>query len=209
MTYNFQLLYDATTQKSIYEDYIQLLKPYIDSDTIVIDCGCGSGVLASYVETLTPHVFAFDIDPKMIELAKQKTIHTTYQVLDMHTPWPFFGDVVVMSMDVINFTHTPFVVLKHAIDALNETGVICLDMYQHDIDLNYDETSLEPFAYSWTLSHENHVINHRIVSDSFDISMKQYVHNIKDMTSYMEEQGFHVELKTALDPRKIILICKR
>jgi trans-aconitate methyltransferase len=209
MTYNFQLLYDTTIKKSIYEDYIKLLKPYIDSDTIVIDCGCGSGILASYVEKRTPHVFAFDMDPKMIELAKQKTIHTTYQVLDMHTPWPFFGDVIVMSMDVINFTDSPFVVLKHAIDALNETGVMCLDMYLDDIDLNYHETSLEPFEYTWTLSHEKHVIHHRIVSASFDISMKQYVHNIKDIKSYMEDQGFQVELKTALDPRKIILICKR
>lgn len=209
MTYNFQLLYDARIQKSIYEDYIQLLKPYIDSDTIVIDCGCGSGVFASYVEKITPHVFAFDIDSKMIELAKQKTIHTRYRIHDMHTPWPFFGDVVVMSMDVINFSHTPFVVLKHAIDALNETGVMCLDLYQDDIDLNYHETSLDPFTYTWTLSHETHVIHHRIVADSLNILIKQYVHNIKDIKSYMEEQGFQVELKTALDPRKTILICKR
>ena len=206
---NFQYLYDHKIHQKIYEDYIDILKPYIESDTIVIDCGCGTGKLSSLIEKQTPHVFAFDLDEKMIEIAKQKTTHVSYLKHDMHESWPFFGDVIIMSMDVINFSNDPYRVLMHAIDALNDSGVICLDMYRNGIDLNYRETSLEPFPYTWILSHTKNEINHNIKSKQFDISIKQYVHDIKEMMTFMENQGFRAQVKASIDQRKSILICQR
>ena len=209
MTYNFQVLYDQKINQQVYEAYVKILKPYIESDTIVIDCGCGSGQLSSYIERLTPYVYAFDLDLKMIELAKQKTTHVAYRIHDMHDSWPFFGDVVIMSMDVINFSNEPYRVLTHAIDALNASGVICLDLYRSDIDLNYHETSLKPFKYEWTLTHKKNTIDHNITSDAFDISIKQYVHDINEIITFMKDHGFHVEVNDAFDQRKKILICQR
>ena len=206
---NFQTLYDKRMHSAVYEDYVRMLKPYIDMHTIVIDCGCGSGHLTSHLEKLTQRVYAFDLDPMMIELARLKTKKVTYQVHDMESPWPFFGDVIVMSMDVINFSKHPFRVLKHAISALNDTGVICLDVYQNGIDLNYEETSLKPFPHSWKLSHEKDMIVHNISTETFHVTIKQFVHNVKDIITYLENQGFQIKASTGLDTRKTILICQR
>ena len=43
----FQQLYEANIPDEIYLQYVELLKPYIDASTRIIDIDCGTGKLLS------------------------------------------------------------------------------------------------------------------------------------------------------------------
>jgi len=205
----FQRLYDALMPQEMYDFYIELLKPLIGEDSIVIDCGCGSGRLTSQLEMLTHHIFAFDHDEHMIEIAKQKTRHTTYHVMDMHESWPFYGDVILMSLDVINFSKHPHNVLKRAAESILEHGVIVLDMYNPKALTSISEQGITPFPYSWHARIEHKTFIHELVIEHESRMITQYIHEPYDIIEYMKSLGFNVEIKQSIDIRKHILIFYR
>ena len=205
----FQRLYDALIPQEMYDFYIELLKTFIGEDSIVIDCGCGSGRLTSQLEMLTHHIFAFDHDKHMIEIAKQKTRYTTYHVMDMHESWPFYGDVILMSLDVINFSKNPYQVLKHATQSILEHGVIVLDMYNPKAITSISEQGIKPFPYTWHARIEHSMLTHELKIENESHNIIQYIHEPNDIIQYMKTLGFNGEIKQSIDIRKHILIFYR
>jgi 2-polyprenyl-3-methyl-5-hydroxy-6-metoxy-1,4-benzoquinol methylase len=205
----FQNFYDLHMNDAIYNFYFDILKPIIEPTSIVIDCGCGSGRLTQRLESLTQHVYAFDIDTHMIELASKKTNYTQYKVLDMHHAWPFYGDVIIMSLDVINFSNDPLKVLNRAIDALMQEGIIILDLYNPSDVINIDEHGKYPVTYHWKAKINNQTFIHNIYIDQEKFTIHQYLHDPNMIIDYMHTFGFNVDIKQSIDPRKHILIFQR
>jgi len=206
---SLSLIYDKNINEKVYIFYTKIIKQIVDENSIVIDCGCGSGNLTKYLESISKQVYAFDLDPNMISLASHKTQKTLYKVWDMHDPWPFYGDVVIMSMDVINFTEKPFEVIDHAIESIDNRGSIFIDLYDANVDLNHTEEGNLPIDYHWKIVHHEHLIRHTINTKDDETSVIQYIHETSRIKDYLMDKGFTVQLIDSIDPRKIILICTR
>lgn len=80
----------------------------------VLDAGCGPGILSSYLLDKGASVTAFDISPKMIELAKVRTSHRSeLYIADMAKPLPFIKDetfdlvVSSLAIDYVKDWNTP------------------------------------------------------------------------------------------------------
>lgn len=202
----FHQLYDALISKDVYQFYSSLVSS-IDADDIIIDAGCGSGELSRMLSSFAKKVYAFDIDESSIHQAKLKTNQVTFVTHDMHNPWPFYGSIVCMSQDVINFSNNPYQVLKHAMDAIMNEGVIIFDMY---VDVNdYEEKGMYPMSYHWKRTVESSIIFHEITIDDEIYTFKQYIHALEDVTSWIKNQGYHVEIKNYINKEKIVLIASR
>lgn len=202
----FQQLYDALIPDLVYDTYEDILKGFGHQD-IIIDVGCGTGRLTRRLRHHANKVYAFDIDSKMIDIASKDVEGITYLIHDMHKPWPFYGSLICMSQDVLNFTKKPLVVLDHAMDALQGSGVIIFDVYQ-SID-KYEEKGTDPFEYYWKRTVRLKTINHVIKVNGEVIRMKQIIHNIERIKKYLKNKGFEVKIIPFINEEKVILIAKR
>ena len=208
MSSSLSLIYDQNIDEQVYQFYLNIVNEHIENDQVIIDCGCGSGNLTKYLETISSQVFAFDIDSNMIDLASRKTKKTIYKKWDMHDSWPFYGDVVIMSMDVINFTDKPFQVIDHAIESIDNHGMIFMDIYDDKVNLTHHEDIQFPIAYQWDIKHEKNILKHTIKTNQETIHITQYIHPLHSIKEYLIEKGFAVQIIQSIDPRKLILICK-
>jgi trans-aconitate methyltransferase len=202
----FHDLYEALMSNEIYDFYAQLIDS-IDPHATIIDAGCGSGELAHRLSLFTKDVCGFDLDETLIEKAKTKLNLPFFVKHDMHEPWPFYGSLVCMSQDVINFTNKPYLVLKRAIDAIMGEGVIVFDMY---VDVkDYEEKGIEPYSYVWKRTLDGPIITHDVLIEDEHYIFKQYVHPLEDIQSWLINMGFHVETMDYINKEKIVLIASR
>ena len=202
----FHELYDALVSEEIYEFYAELIHS-IDPDATIIDAGCGSGALARKLRQFTENICGFDLDETLIEKAQKNLGQISFVNHDMHEPWPFYGSLVCMSQDVINFTNKPYVVFKHAIDAIMGEGVIVFDMY---IDVkNHEENGQMPYPYHWKRTVEGFNITHEVWIKEEKYIFKQYIHPIENIIAWFNKEGFQVETMNYINHEKIVLIASR
>lgn len=206
MSERFQTLYDALIPEEVYDLYDSILSRF-DQQDIIIDVGCGTGRLTKRLLNYGHKVYAFDNDQAMIDLASQKVNDVIFKVCDMHEPWPFYGSLICMSQDVLNFSETPLKVLDHAIHALQGEGIILLDMY--DVVEDYSEIGYTPFPYEWERKVSQDIIHHKVVLPHETIYIKQYIHPIKTIEKYLLAQGFDVQILPFIHLEKRILIARR
>lgn len=60
--------------QATYQKKLEITQEYLNSDSQLLEFGCGSGGTAIYHAPFVRHVVATDISGKMIEIAKQKAI---------------------------------------------------------------------------------------------------------------------------------------
>ncbi len=93
---------------------------------VILDAGCGPGILATYMLNQGAEVMAFDISPKMIELARQRSAgRAKLFVADMAKPLSFVEsskfDIVASSL-AIDYVHDWSVPLQEFWRALKPGG---------------------------------------------------------------------------------------
>ena len=143
----------------------------------------------------------------MINIASKKTKIITFKVHDMHENWPFYGSLICMTQDVLNFTKYPLKVLEKAIDALQGEGVILLDLYQ--TVSSYEEQGEVPFKYHWKRTIRFKTIIHKVTLNQETLTIKQYLHHVDTIKNFLKKEGFKVDTKPFINDEKIILIAKR
>ena len=204
---NFQKLYHQLIPEDVYTFYESLLKTIISEEDIVVDVGCGSGRLTKRLERLSHHVFAFDLDQNMIDIAKKETTHTTFKIHDMHLPWPFYGDIICLTLDVLNYSQNPLLVLQHAIDALSDEGIIVMDIY-NDVK-TYSESYAKPFPYTWHRKVKGNEILHELIIEHKTYHVHQTIHPIHTIVEFLEKHGFNVDILAFISEEKKVLIARR
>lgn len=203
----FQQLYEANIPDEIYLQYVDLLKPYIDASTRIIDIGCGTGKLLSLLMPYTNHLYGIDIDLEMIQTAKSKYENITFMQHDMHDPFPYFADIAILSMDVIHFTENPERVLAHVMDALDQDGIIIFDYFTNSLE-NIYEIHQTPFPYTWKRTIDGNTIHHTVRYNNQEYTLKQYLHPHIDFLTFLKNHAYDVSLVQSIDPNKTIIIAK-
>ena len=203
----FQQLYEANIPDEIYLQYVDLLKPYMDASTRILDIGCGTGKLLSLLRSYTNHLYGIDIDLEMIQTAKSKYENITFMQHDMHDPLPYFGDIAILSMDVIHFTENPERVLAHVMDALDQEGIIIFDYFTNSLE-NIYEIHQTPFPYTWKRIIDGNTIHHTVRYNNQEYILKQYLHPHFDFLTFLKKHSFDVSLVQSIDPNKTIIIAK-
>ena len=123
---------DKESVKQVVDDFIF---PYIKSDSIVAEIGCGGGRIAAQVAPGVKKLFCFDISEEMLEYAQKnlnKFSNISYQLsngqnfnesfyesfdfvysfdvfvhLDLHTIWSYFKEIKkIINKDGLIFLHT-------------------------------------------------------------------------------------------------------
>lgn len=100
----------------------------------VVEIGCGNGRDAEAVLQCTDSYVGFDISEKMIELARQKVPHATFEVADTETyAFPKGTDVVLSFASLL---HSPKEavrsILANVRASLNDGGIILLSLKEAD-----------------------------------------------------------------------------
>jgi 2-polyprenyl-3-methyl-5-hydroxy-6-metoxy-1,4-benzoquinol methylase len=204
----FQKIYDVSIKKEIYEQYIEIIKPHLDSETRLLDVGCGTGTLLSMLEHDTEFLYGIDVDEKMISYAKLKYPNIQFKIHDMHQTYPYYADIIILSMDVIHFSKDPIMVLRHAIEALEENGIIIFDYFMNPLT-DVKEQHQKPIPFTWERNIVQDEIHHLIQFEKTSIQLKQYLHLQIDFYRFFKALEFEVFQFPSIDPNKNIIVAKR
>lgn len=204
----FQKIYDFSISKEIYNQYIEIIKPYLDSNTRLLDVGCGTGKLLSMFEHESPYLYGIDIDPEMISYAKSNYPNIHFKIHDMHKQLPYYADIIILSMDVIHFSQEPLTVFSNAIEALDDNGIIIFDYFIKPLS-NVREVHETPFCYSWERNIYQDEIHHHVQYEETSLKIIQYMHQHLDFYKYFKDLKFEVKRISSIDPNKKIIVAKR
>lgn len=204
----FQKIYDHAIKIDVYQQYVNILSPYIDKHTNILDVGCGTGKLLSMFQSKTSNVFGIDLDEDMLTYAKQQYPKLRLFKHDMHEPFPFYADIIILSMDVIHFSSTPLKVLRHAIDALDDEGIIIFDYFNKALS-NIVETHHHPLSYTWKRTINDHKILHEVVTPNQTYQFIQYEHLNIDFEVFLKQENFNTTSLLSIDSNKNIIFAKR
>ncbi|MFK5884070.1 MAG: class I SAM-dependent methyltransferase [Candidatus Izemoplasma sp.] len=125
--------YDSLIDQSLYDKYYKLIRKYKKSGT-VIDLGAGTAVLSTRLAKKGYTVTATDISKEMLEVAYNNAVtskvHINFYLHDILEPLNNFYDVVVLSMDVVNYLKTEDEVIqafKNIENAMNKKSIFIFD----------------------------------------------------------------------------------
>jgi SAM-dependent methyltransferase len=204
----FQKIYDFSIKKEIYDQYIEIIKPYLDTNTRILDVGCGTGKLLSMFEHESQFLYGIDSDPQMISYAQSKYPHIHFKMHDMHDALPYYADIIMLTMDVIHFSKNPLTVLSNAIEALDDNGIIVFDYFIKTLS-NVKEIHEKPVYYRWERNINQDEIHHHVEYENTSLKLIQYMHQHIDFYQYFKDLEFEVEFIDSIDPNKKIIVAKR
>jgi len=213
---DFQHFYDGF-QSSV--DYDQLLQPilnYIDNKDTILDAGCGPGHILSHLIQSGYNAYGLDIDERMLELANKNMDHPqSYMRLflhDLRKPLHHRFDKILCLLDVFHYFKGVLSVAKNLYHALNDGGMLILDLYRKPIDASESGTFLD-YTYDWQVHTKNARIYHNISlknkDDVIDYEVIQYYYDKNYYINVLKRVGFQVETFKGFDDRKIYLVCKK
>jgi SAM-dependent methyltransferase len=163
----------------------------------VLDAGCGPGILAAYLVSKGASVTAFDVSPKMVELARQRLgDHGKVLLADMSQPLSFVSpgefDIVASSL-AIDYVRDWSIPLREFGRALKPKGRLVFTV-QHPLGayLWYKPSSAFGVHYveaTWTGFGEEKVV------------MPDYYRSFEEIVNPLIDAGF--ALRRVMDTRPI------
>ncbi len=153
-------VYDANIDTTLHALYIEMLERYAGGGDF-LEIGCGSAVVAKHATTLYEGVHAFDISPKMLDLAKGRLKHTHAKVFDhsMDTDLPQRYDMIVAAFDVFNHVQNEaehIGLIKRWANHLTPGGILMFDVlhcaYVEGLDGYFETMSLQGEVLIWRAS---------------------------------------------------------
>ena len=109
-------------------DYVSTLK-YLNTDDIVLDYGCGAGIVSNAIADKVKEVHAIDISPKMIEVAQRKADELSIKNIN-YAPGTIFDERyqnesfdVILAFRVLHMLEDMPVVMSRINELLKPGGV--------------------------------------------------------------------------------------
>ncbi len=195
-----------------YEAYLSWLKTEARGKSL-LECACGTGYFSKFCAENGFQVDALDLDPIMIDYAKQNNLHQNVHyvcqdMLDLNV----FGeyDALVVFLDSLNYLDNLQLLesfFKEAYKHLKPKGCLLFDVHQEQrIEEFQDEFIEEDFVlgvpYQWTIQTiETNKIQHQLIFYE-DILKKQVftqtIFSLLDIMRILEELNFIVDVKLSL-----------
>lgn len=128
---------------------LALLEPVLERQGLVVELGCGSGLLTRYLVDAGHRVIATDASPAMLELARDhaRGADEIRQLVLPNDPIPD-ADAIVSVGHALNYLPSASAIdrsLIAAAEALRQDGLLAIDL----CDLTYAEAEHVPDAKAW------------------------------------------------------------
>lgn len=213
---NFATIYDYF-QKDI--DLDQLLKPilpFLDQSHLVIDAGCGSGHILTYLSQKGFMLIGVDNDSTMLALAQQKIIeHKLNAKLfehDLKSTLPVKVYQIISLLDVVHYFKGAKGLFKNYYHALENGGTLIIDLYKNVVN-EHEEGQIGTLEYDWLAETKGNLIKHTLTvlvdNAKYVFNQKQYYYPLSYYLDLLQQIGFKVQLVDSFDDRKINLVCKK
>lgn len=213
---DFQHFYDVFQSTVDYDALLQPILKYIDKKDVILDAGCGTGHILSRLIDLGYDAYGLDIDEAMLELANKNIEHPqSYMRLflhDLRKPLHHTFDKILCLLDVFHYFKGILGVAKNLYHALNDDGMLILDVYQKPVYESESATFLD-YRYDWQVHTKNKRIYHNILlendKDIIHYKVTQYYEDPTYYINTLKKVGFQVETFKGFDDRKIYLVCRK
>ena len=195
-----------------YEDYLKWLINEAEGRSL-LECACGTGYFSKLCAENGFKVDALDLDPNMIDYAKQNNMHQNVQyvcqdMLDLRD----FGeyDALVVFLDSLNYLENLQQLdsfFKEAYNHLKPKGCLLFDVHQEQrIEEFQDEFIEEGFVlgipYLWTIQTiDTNRIQHQLIFYE-DILKKQVftqtIFSLQDILGILKDLNYSVDVQLHL-----------
>ncbi len=213
---NFQTVYDFLQADIDLDELLKPILPYLDKNEILVDAGCGSGHILTYLSKMGFKVLGLDIDSSMLSLAQQKINHHKLEAKlfehDLRKPLRVKAHQIISLLDVSHYFKGVSQVFKNYYQALSKNGVLILDLYKVEVN-EIEEGQIENLHYHWEVITKNQKIRHKLTvlvnGDEFVFKQNQYYYPIEYYHQILVNLGFSIEMIDSYDDRKVYLVCQK
>ena len=213
----FAKIYDLLMSDIDYHELLNLIKPYIRKEDLILDAGCGSGYFLKELLEEDFYAIGIDHDDEMLAIADErlKSAHLKAALYhhDLRDPLAAKVDVIVSFFDVFNYFKGVKKVIKHLHQALYDEGRLIFDVYKEDVLKDYDgyeESDTIPIDYHWKIHVNNHMLIHDVNVDDVSHQVKQYVMPLDYYINVLKELKFkNIDVIDGPDERKHYIIATK
>ncbi len=151
-----------------------------------LEIGCGSAYISRRLAQKGYQVTAMDQSEAMLEVAANYAAYDQldmgFLVHDMHAPFDYPADLIIMPTDVINHAHSPsamVTIIDHVYSQLNKEGIFILDILNCDYLkqlIGHQETiALPSTTIHWQVTSDAQpcAVNHHITMDGVHATHRQ------------------------------------
>ncbi len=215
MSYSkFAYYYDSLMDDEFYDRYEEFILNHAKFDS-VLELGCGTGLMAIKLSSLNKTVYATDLSPEMLEVAKYNASEANVDLMLGKIDMCNFQinepvDLILCMCDSLNYIHKEKKVKRvftNVYEALSDEGTFIFDVHSlHKIDVTFknyvEENKDEDFYFKWTVNKEGEgKIHHHVIIDDFenddhvDEDHYQQTYSVESYKTWLKEAGFkHIEL---------------
>lgn len=177
----FAYYYDSLMDEEFYEKYLHFILDHAKFDT-VLELGCGTGQMSIRLSQLQKTVYATDLSPQMLEVAKYNAANANVDLMlgridmcDFKINEPV--DLILCLCDSLNYVHKLKKIQKvfdNVYAALKDKGTFIFDVHSlHKINVTFldykEENKEEDFYFSWQVKKEDEgKIHHHVIIDDFE-----------------------------------------
>jgi SAM-dependent methyltransferase len=194
---------------------LELLGKHGIRDGVIVDIGCGSGILSRELVRAGFDVHGFDASPSMIALARKTAPEAAFRVATFErAPIPACEAIVAMG-EVLNYGTITAVrkFVKHACDALRPGGLLLFDVAERDgyppRDDRHDEG--EDWAVFTIKDSDGTHLRRRLITfrrHGRTMRRDEEVHVLElydraGLTALLREHGFRVMVRRSYGTRRL------
>lgn len=213
---NFSKIYDYLQQDIDLDQLLAPILPLLDINQVLIDAGCGSGHILTYLAQKGFKVVGLDNDPSMLVLAQQKIFENELNAQlyehDLREPLHIKAYQIISLLDVTHYFKGVKKLFHNYYQALISGGVLIIDLYKAPIN-EHEVGQSDELHYDWKVSTSKHQIKHEltVLADGHEnhYNLSQYYYSLNYYHLTLEDIGFKVEMMDSYDDRKIYFICRK
>ncbi len=213
---NFSSIYDYLQQDIDLDHLLAPILPYLDVKNVLVDAGCGSGHILTYLAKKGFKVVGLDNDSSMLSLAQQKIIHYGLDAKlyehDLRDPLQMKTHQIISLLDVSHYFKGVKKLFHNYYQALIKNGVLILDLYKSSVN-EHEFGQIDNLHYDWEVKTINDKINHKLtvlVNDqTYHYNLYQYYYPLDYYQKVLTEIGFNIDIIDSYDDRKVYFICRK
>ncbi|MCU0105391.1 class I SAM-dependent methyltransferase [Acholeplasma vituli] len=206
---SFSDLYVRLIEDIDYIEIIDFITKQLKPSDVILDAGCGSGVILSPLIQKGFDVTGIDIDEEMLSYAQKALGHQGKLFIhDLREPLGLTFDVILMFNDVINYFKGAKTVLMNLKRALKPGGMLLFDFYKVDYLTEMDgyvESENNPVVYTWKTKTSHNKLIHQIETEQEDYQVIQYVYEPGYYIGILKSLGLKVTILEGPDERKLYI----